>query len=903
MKTKTGKRAVCAVLAVIIAVLSVPIYSVVSAAQGTAQIANIVVFVKFSGDTDDLFNTPASGYTRAAWERLEAYYNDTSGIYNGIDCSFKSFISEISRGKLNVTNFFPQVSNGVVATHTLNNTLAHYDSNDELVIEEVIAHLTAIGFPSTGDKVDNSTQGVIDNLTIIIQGASDSDTNSLMWPHKSVSGSTTRVGGKYYVRNYNILNSESVFDGERQGVIAHEFLHSVGFPDLYHYSGGGYPVAFWDIMGSASQYPSYPLAYMRSLMGWVPVDTITQSGTYTLNVASGNTGTAALKIQTPMSSTEFFVLEYRERRTSSYAGLGFDTKVPSSGLLMYRVNNSLEHLTNSMSTSYATDYIYVFRPHDTTGTAVFDNLVDAAVNPAEGEASYGSADFTAPSTSDTIHYSSGKNSGITIENVAYSQDMSQITFDVTIPDYTSLDLWDKTGDVFATGVSGDTELCFGQDGTPYAAFTKYTDTGSEIEIFKWNGTAWGRLGAAITNAYTPKLLVFNGTPYVTYTKYSTGNAVIASFNGTAWSTLVTDTSLSYPDALSLITDGESIYMTCAVNNYSGSSNLLIKKLSGTSLSVFDDSFYSSNTFSNARFEFFGGKIYALFSYFGWNLSDPNAMIYEYNPATGIWTLAVSLNITGTNLHSICSSDGKLAAVAGKSGSAPVIAEYDGVSWTQQAAQTGAIQGTGLNIALHGNNPFISCVISDEIVVFSEEQGEWTRFGSAVTENSSSVDLGIYANRVFVLASDNTTGNTILFMRDIPVDEAPLPQLRATEGSKAIVDSENKFILGLGEGLYDLSFFVYVTEGGSMSFDGLLSTGRTVKVLDSSGAEVDSYTVVIAGDMNGDSRCNGMDAFVLRLLQSSMLTRADFSAAQLKAADKNGDGAVDTLDVEAMIRAK
>ena len=56
---------------------------------------------------------------------------------------------------------------------------------------------------------------------------------------------------------------DSVVSSE-QGVLIHEFMHSIGYPDLYRSSGAATPVGRWDIMASVSTFVQYPLSYLRS---------------------------------------------------------------------------------------------------------------------------------------------------------------------------------------------------------------------------------------------------------------------------------------------------------------------------------------------------------------------------------------------------------------------------------------------------------------------------------------------------------------------------------------------------------------------------------------------------------------------------------------------------------------
>lgn len=132
----------------------------------------------------------------------------------------------------------------------------------------------------------------------------------MLWAHKANHNGATEVNGKK-VNNYNIHNSYGLIDSvlRERGVLIHEFMHSIGYPDLYRSRGTGAPVGGWDIMASVSSFVQYPLSYLRSaISGWISIDTITQNGTYTLKPSSNSGDNQALILKTPISEKEFLLL-------------------------------------------------------------------------------------------------------------------------------------------------------------------------------------------------------------------------------------------------------------------------------------------------------------------------------------------------------------------------------------------------------------------------------------------------------------------------------------------------------------------------------------------------------------------------------------------------------------------
>ena len=111
----------------------------------------------------------------------------------------------------------------------------------------------------------------------------------MLRPHKYhiTSGNPTVNGKKLY--NYNIVAEGSlninIYNGKQLGTITHEFLHTLGYPDLYVGTNfSSKPVEDWDIMAKTSGTPRLPLVYSRNTYGNnnLKVQEIITSGTYTL---------------------------------------------------------------------------------------------------------------------------------------------------------------------------------------------------------------------------------------------------------------------------------------------------------------------------------------------------------------------------------------------------------------------------------------------------------------------------------------------------------------------------------------------------------------------------------------------------------------------------------------------
>ncbi len=83
---------------------------------------------------------------------------------------------------------------------------------------------------------------------------------------------------------------------------------------------------------------------------------------------------------------------------------------------------------------------------------------------------------------------------------------------------------------------------------------------------------------------------------------------------------------------------------------------------------------------------------------------------------------------------------------------------------------------------------------------------------------------------------------------------------------------------------------------------IAGTGTTVNVYDDDHILADSYTVVVFGDVNGDGRYDGTDAYFTGLIANGMIPLSALSNAQQTAADANHDSLIDAADAKLMEHA-
>ncbi|HEY3266625.1 MAG TPA: M6 family metalloprotease domain-containing protein, partial [Armatimonadota bacterium] len=331
---------------------------VLASAPKTGTLNNIVVFIRFSDQTE--FPETFASY--------DSTFNGGAGKY-----SLKNYYNEVSYGKLNI-------SSTLLPTPTGTTVLSYKDPNPRAYYMPYNAAANPLGYTSSNSAarehsllanamaavssqipktlvVDGDNDGFMDNVCFVARGDTGA-WSDLLWPHAwALYLQEVRVNGAR-LWNYN-LQIENHLKDSGCSVLAHEMFHTLGAPDLYHYTSSPIdPLSTWDLMAANTAHPQHMSAYMKYRYArWISIiPEIVASGTYTLNPLQSSAGNC-LKIKSPNSATEYFVVEYRRKPTA-----GFDSMIPGSGLVIYRINSARDGSGNA---SGPPDEVYVYRPGGT----------------------------------------------------------------------------------------------------------------------------------------------------------------------------------------------------------------------------------------------------------------------------------------------------------------------------------------------------------------------------------------------------------------------------------------------------------------------------------------------------------------------------------------------------------
>ena len=379
-------------------------------APHTGTMNNLVVYIKFSDDAEFTI-------TRQTYDNR---FNPASGS------SVKSYFSEVSYNLLTISStHYPECAMTINLSYTDTHPRSYFQpynettnpngyQNDEQrtvreheLLRDAIAWIN-LNSPVPGSlNIDADNDGYVDNVLFVVRGNSGA-WSSLLWPHRWV------------LYSFNVMiNGKQVWDytfqpEDRADVVTlcHEMFHTLGAPDLYHYTGNGIsPVANWDLMHNGSGHMGAYMKWKYSGNNWITtIPEITATGTYTLNPLASATNNC-FRFASPNSATEYYVVEYR-RKTGTFEG-----NLPGSGLIVYRIDPM-----QYGNASGPPDEVYIYRPGGTTTTN--GNPAEAFFSLETGRTTLNDA------TNPSGFLQNGTPGGLNISNVTAAE--STISFTVNL---------------------------------------------------------------------------------------------------------------------------------------------------------------------------------------------------------------------------------------------------------------------------------------------------------------------------------------------------------------------------------------------------------------------------------------------------------------------------------------
>ena len=301
----------------------------------------LVILVEFTDTTFTLpdpkasFNDYLNNETGNIVDRGHGENRNAKGV--------KGYFKDMSFGQ-----FTPQFD--VVGPVKLSHPLRYYGAGNDNMSRLIPDACSAVNDSVDFSQYDSNGDGYVDLVYVIYAGHSESEAGNStddIWPKSGYSDFGTFDGKKVY--RYGVNNELNGRETSKNklingiGLFCHEFSHTMGLPDIYATTGApgynkdNFGMEFWDLMDGGEYVHSgrFPTAYTsweREVMGWMNVDTLTDTAHVVLRTIDSKGDSArSCKIVNPSVKNEAIYLQNIQNK-------GWNYYLPGHGLLVYRVS-------------------------------------------------------------------------------------------------------------------------------------------------------------------------------------------------------------------------------------------------------------------------------------------------------------------------------------------------------------------------------------------------------------------------------------------------------------------------------------------------------------------------------------------------------------------------------------
>ena len=254
--------------------------------------------------------------------------------------SFRDFYQEISYGQfLPNADISTWLTAPSVHDYYAYNNPQGYQRVRQLV-RDMVDLLETSGFDWS--KYDNDGDGYVDALNLVHQGpGAEEGDQSNIWSHKWNLGNLAVTYDGVTIDSYN-MNPE-IQNGNivAIGVLAHEFGHALGLPDLYdtdYSSTGSGKLALmasgsWGTSGNTPWYPATMIGWAKNELGWVNIIEI-EDDQSNVSIEQSYSSNEVFRVNHSQAQEEYWLIENRQK-------IGSDTLINTSGLTIWHINDNL----------------------------------------------------------------------------------------------------------------------------------------------------------------------------------------------------------------------------------------------------------------------------------------------------------------------------------------------------------------------------------------------------------------------------------------------------------------------------------------------------------------------------------------------------------------------------------
>lgn len=587
--------------------------------------------------------------------------------------------------------------------------ISKYETDAELVGDVLALLSSKYNFELTGAGLDHIKKGVIDHLTIVLEG----EAATVNYAHQGNLNEEASISA-YKIDNYTIIPLSTLLstgldltDDEKVNagatVLARNFLKGLGFANLavsLSETVTSQPAGGYDIMSSTDNTLKYPLGYFTAQAGWTKASPVTAAEA-SINAKSPYeafiSSSVCYEVVSPNNDFDTIVFEYRDASSEAMTTKKLDS-IDESRLLVYRVNQAAASKNNSEITdgNYYVQLIGAYVPADVT----------AASGNLELTYKIGDETYDTGVAITALSFSAEHHANVSLKIDYASAGIKGAVIDVNTPDFVpQLYVNDK-----AEGAN---------------AITSYLSEDKVLHIFDYSrmgGDAWydnfaGSLGS-FTNveSYTIANMINSSSgrqfPAVAYTTKNSEGQLEVKFkyfkkSDLSWAELNIDSGAIASEDICLVEDEADIFVSYITETSDGQ-KLVIKNARNKAVA---GTFSVSGKFTSYEVVRTGGFFYVAYSYVNKSNQPMCTIVAKGNDSS--WTKIKYFDDYGLENY-IKEDSGRIFTLL-KSKDKSIMSVFDGAEWIDNV-----VPGTDIkdvSYATFDGNAYVAVLTSTNVNIY------------------------------------------------------------------------------------------------------------------------------------------------------------------------------------------